>query len=56
MRENEIKLIEMIRDHPNPEKAFVKALEVILLFLNHHESSGSTPSADSRELSEISQA
>ena len=35
MSENEVKLIEMIRNHPNPDKAFVTALEVVLLFLKH---------------------
>ena len=33
MSENEIKLIEMIRNHSNPGEAFVKALEIILLFI-----------------------
>lgn len=37
MTENEIKLIEMIRNHHNPGEAFVKSLEIILLFLKHHE-------------------
>lgn len=35
MTTNEIELIELIRNHPNPEKAFVTALEVILVFLKH---------------------
>lgn len=33
MTKNEIKLIEMIRNHANPGEAFVKALEIILLIL-----------------------
>lgn len=37
MTENEIKLIEMIHNHRDPAKAFVIALEVILLYLKHHE-------------------
>lgn len=35
MTENEIELIEMIRNHKNPEKAFITALEIILVFLKH---------------------
>ena len=38
MSENEIKLIEMIRNHPNPGEAFVTALEIILIFLKHESS------------------
>ena len=38
MTENEIKLIEMIRNHPNPGEAFVKALEIILIYLKHFDS------------------
>ena len=38
MKENEIKLLEMIRNHPNPGEAFVTALEIILLFLKHESS------------------
>lgn len=49
MKENEIKLIEMIRNHKNPEKAFVTALEIILSFVNHHESTESKFSVDFRE-------
>ena len=33
MTDNEIKLIEMIRNHPNPGEAFVTALEIILLYI-----------------------
>lgn len=32
MSENEIKLIEMIRSHPNPGEALVKAIEILVLF------------------------
>lgn len=35
MTENETKLIEMIRNHPNPGEAFVTALEIILLYINN---------------------
>ena len=38
MNENEIKLLEMIRNHSNPGEAFVKALEIILLFIKHESS------------------
>ena len=49
MSENETKLIEMIRNHPNPGQAFVTAMEVILLFLKHHEQPESTSVADRQE-------
>ena len=49
MSENEIKLIEMIRNNSNPDKAFVMALEIILLFLKHHESLELTSVVDFRE-------
>ena len=38
MSENETKLIEMIRNHDDPAKAFVTALEIILLFINQEAS------------------
>lgn len=41
MSENEIKLINLIRNHKNPDKAFVVAIEIILSFLNHHGASAS---------------
>lgn len=49
MTTNELELIEMIRNHKNPEKAFVTALEIILSFVNHHESSESKHSVGARE-------
>lgn len=49
MTENETKLIEMIRNHSNPGEAFVTALEIILLFLKHHEQPELTSVVDSRE-------
>lgn len=38
MPENEHELIEMIRKNDNPEQALLVAVEVIIGFLNHHES------------------
>ena len=38
MNENEIKLLEMIRNHSNPGEAFVTALEIILLFIKRESS------------------
>lgn len=38
MKENEVMLIEMIRNHSNPGEAFVTALEIILLFLKSKSS------------------
>jgi len=49
MTDNEIKLLEMIRNHPNPGEAFVTALEIILLFLEHHEQHELTSVVGSRE-------
>lgn len=49
MTENETKLIEMIRNHNDPAKAFVTALEIILLFLKLPEQHESTSVVDSRE-------
>ena len=49
MSENEIKLIEMIRNNTDPAKAFVTALEIILLFLKHHEPHESTSVVDCQE-------
>jgi hypothetical protein len=38
MTENEIMLIEAIRNHPNPENAIVIAIEIISNFLKQSES------------------
>jgi hypothetical protein len=38
MTENETTLLNMIRENDNPEQALLIAVEVILDFLNHHES------------------
>lgn len=49
MSENETLLIEMIRNHSDPEEALTIAIEVIISYLNRLESSESTPFADSQE-------
>ena len=49
MTETERALIELIRGHSNPDKAFVTALNIIIEFLNHLEPSESKSPADSRE-------
>ena len=38
MTENEIKLIEMIRNHSNPSEAFATAVEIILLYIKREPS------------------
>jgi hypothetical protein len=35
MTNNETKLIELIRNHPNPEEAICVAIEVIAKFVKH---------------------
>lgn len=49
MTENEVKLIEMIRNHPDPAQAFVTALEIILLFLKLPEQHELASVVDFRE-------
>ena len=49
MDEDERMLLDMIRHNENPDKAFVTALNIILLFLNHLEPSESKHPADSKE-------
>ena len=49
MTENEIKLIEMIRDNKNPTQAFVTAMEIILGCLALLEPSESKPLVDFQE-------
>lgn len=39
MTENEYELLNIIRNHNNPEQAFDTALRIILEFLEQHESS-----------------
>ncbi len=50
MTDNELQLLSMIRENDNPERAFVKAIEIILSYLNHHESFESKLFVDSLEL------
>lgn len=45
MTNNEIKLIKMIREQDNPERAIMTSLKVILSYLAQHESS-EEPSVD----------
>ena len=49
MTDNELELLKLIRENDNPEKAFVTALEVILLVLKHLEPSELKRFVDSRE-------
>lgn len=35
MTENEKKLLDMIRNHPHPEEAFLTALDIILMFVRN---------------------
>ena len=49
MTENEIMLLDTIKNHPNPEQAMLIAVEIILSFLNHPESTASKSSAAVRE-------
>ena len=38
MTEYEAKLLDIIRTNDNPEQAFLIAVEIMIDFLNHHES------------------
>ena len=38
MTENEIKLLEIIRNHPNPEQALLIAIDIICKHLEQFES------------------
>lgn len=49
MTDNEKKLISLIRDHNNPEKAMVIALTVICWYLMRSRSSATPSVADFRE-------
>jgi hypothetical protein len=40
MTRNELELLNMIRDHDNPEIALETALEIIISYLERHESFG----------------
>lgn len=37
MTENETKLIEMIRNHPNPEEALIVAFNIIISVINDED-------------------
>lgn len=54
MCENEKKLIGMIRESDDPEKAMMVAVEVITSYLRQHGSSGGQAPADQKELVGIS--
>ena len=49
MTNNEIVLLDMIRNNANPEQALVIATKVIIDFLSHLESTESKSSAESQE-------
>ena len=49
MTDNEIKLINVIRNQKHPDKAMVIAINIICWFLMQHESSVKPFAADSRE-------
>ena len=51
MTDNEIELINIIREHDNPELALITAVEIIVEYLNRLESSELLPSVDFRECS-----
>lgn len=38
MTENELELLTLIRENDNPERAFVKAIEIIVKYLEQPES------------------
>ena len=50
MTENEIKLINMIRNHNHPDKALIIAFATICLYLAQHESFAKPSAADFQEL------
>lgn len=50
MTENEIKLINIIRNHKHPEQALMTAIETTLLYLRQLESFVKPVAADFREL------
>lgn len=49
MTDNERELLDMIRNHKNPEEALKGAISVILAYLSQHESSQGPSSAVPRE-------
>ena len=50
MTDNEIKLINMIRDQKHPNKAMMIAINIICYYLKQPESSAKPIVVDSREL------
>ena len=50
MTENEINLLNLIREHKYPEQALMTAIETTIYFLRQLESSVTPFAADSREL------
>ena len=56
MSENETRLLNLIRQHNNPEKALAIAVSVLLSFLNRPESVASELVVASLELIETNQA
>lgn len=50
MTDNEIKLIDLIRDYKHPEKAMVTAMNIICWYLTQSQSSATPSVADSQEL------
>lgn len=51
MTDNEIKLINIIHEHDDPNQALITAFEIIVQYLNRRESSELTLSVDSRGFS-----
>jgi hypothetical protein len=49
MTEYEAKLLDIIRTNDNPEQALLIAIDIIIDYLNHHESSESISSVVCRE-------
>ena len=54
MNENEMELLRMIREHDDPEWAFMTALGTITSFLEQHGSSGGQEPVYQQELAGIS--
>ena len=51
MTQNELELLNLIREHNNPEQSLMTATKIIVEYLNLLESSELLLSADSRECS-----
>lgn len=50
MTENELELLSMVRENDNPEQALITAVDIIVQYLNHRESSELELSVGSLEL------